>query len=60
MNIVKFKPVGRPSARETRVKVTQSKAAMYGQKPGTKRRPTVAEATRMMDRKGFVRSGVRK
>lgn len=59
MNIVKFKPVGRPSAQEVRVRVTQSKAAIYGLK-GAKRMPSVAMANKHMDRQGFVRSGVRK
>lgn len=54
MNIVKFRPVGSPKGRVVRVRVTQSKRAIYpvkGQRPGL----TVAMANRLMLAKGFVR-----
>jgi hypothetical protein len=69
MNIVKFKPVGTPSAPHHRIKVTQSKGALYGAigagvamtglQRKFKRRLTVKEANRTAGRQGFVRSGVR-
>lgn len=64
MNVIKFRPVGRPSAPIILVRVSQSKAAIYPRrsKNGQIMRPdsiSVAAANREMLRRGFTRAGVR-
>lgn len=56
MNTIKFRPVGK-TGPITRVRVSQSKRSIYGL--GCPRRASVAMANKAMDRKGFVRAGVR-
>lgn len=54
MNIAKFRPVGRPSGPIATVRVSQSKRAI-----GASKAPSIAQATRYMLAKGYVRAGVR-
>ncbi len=54
MNVIKYRPVGQPNGKVVRVRVTQSKRAI-----NTRRGVSVAMANKVMDRKGFVRAGVR-
>lgn len=54
MNIVKFRPVGSPSGRVVRVRVTQSKRAMYATHRG-QYAPSLARTVKSMLNKGFVR-----
>jgi hypothetical protein len=51
MNVVKYRPVGRPSAEVIRVRVTQRKRAPYTSH--------LAYVDRVMLRRGFVRAGIR-
>ncbi len=65
MNVIKYRPVGSPSGKVVRVRVSQTKRAIYGQpkKDGSgfhkPQSASVKTADRVMSRKGFVRAGVR-
>lgn len=62
MNVIKYRPVGSPSGKVVRVKVSQSKRAIYSgwRKDGTRIPPaalSVARADHIMSRKGYMRAG---
>lgn len=59
MNVIKYRQVGTPNAPIVRVRVVQSKRAVYSRAEGKVNRATVKLADRVMSRKGFVRAGVR-
>lgn len=59
MNVVKYRQVGTPSAPVVRVRVVQTKRAIYSRAEGKINRATVKLANKAMLRKGFVRAGVR-
>lgn len=58
MNVIKFRPVGQPSGKVVRVRVSQSKRAIYARHRKNLGK-SVAMVDKMMDRKGFVRAGIR-